>query len=298
MRHFITAEQILFALTALVFALILLLFGFLFWFSIPIFFNSPLALFSLQWRPESGLYGIIPMVTGSLLLGLSSLLIAFPIAVGICGFFLIERYHIAALWLRRLLRLMAGIPTVVYGLAAIFILVPLLREVFRFGSGFCLLAVVIMVVLLILPVMVTMLDNHCQPLAKQIRLASYGLGFSDVQIIYHLVLPNCTRGMVSAALLGFNRAIGDTLLPLMLAGNAPQITGNALQSIRTLTAHIGLVLATENGSAAYNSLFAAGLLLLLISISVTLAIKKMQHHSYDSNYSVKSGSQGRKQNEN
>ena len=174
---------------------------------------------------------------------------------------------------------MAGIPTVIYGLAAIFILVPLLREIFRSGSGFCLLAAVIMIVLLILPVMVTMLDNHCRPLARQIHLAGYALGFSDVQIICHLVLPYCTQGMLAAALLGFNRAIGDTLLPLMLAGNAPQLTGNALHSIRSLTAHIGLVISTESGSAAYNSLFAAGLLLLLISVSVTLLINYMDRHS-------------------
>lgn len=280
MRQLINSEQVLLALAAVVFFLILLLFGFLFWFSIPVFVSSPAALFSLEWQPEAGLYGIIPMVAGSILLGLTSLLLAFPIAVGICGFCLIERYHAPAIWVRRLIRLMAGIPTVVYGLTAIFVLVPLLRETFRSGSGFCLLSAVIMIVLLILPVMVTMLDNHCQPLAQQIHSASYALGFSDVQIVCHLVFPHCTKGMSAAALLGFNRAIGDTLLPLMLAGNAPQLTGNALDSIRTLTAHIGLVISTESGSAAYNSLFAAGLLLLLISVSITLLLKYMDHHSH------------------
>ncbi|WP_415226356.1 PstC family ABC transporter permease [Psychromonas sp.] len=276
----INSEQILLALTSSVFVLILLLFGFLFWFSIPVFVSSPVALFSLEWQPEAGLYGIMPMVAGSISLGLTALLLAFPVAVGICGFCLIERYHGLAVWVRRLIRLMAGIPTVVYGLTAIFVLVPLLREIFRSGSGFCLLAAVIMIVLLILPVMVTMLDNHCQPLAQQIRFASYAMGFSDIQIVYHLVLPHCRQGMLAAALLGFNRAIGDTLLPLMLAGNAPQLTGNPLDSIRVLTAHIGLVISTESGSAAYNSLFAAGLLLLLISVSVTLLIKYMERHSH------------------
>lgn len=275
MRTLISPERIVLTLVVSVFVLILLLFGFLFWFSLPLFFNPQTTLFTLIWQPEAGLYGIVPMVAGSGLLGLIALLLAFPIAIGICGFCLIERYRAAAFWIRHVIRLMAGIPTVVYGLAAIFLLVPLLRETFRSGSGFCLLAAVIMIVLLILPVMVMMLDSHCRPLARQIRLASSALGFSDTQTVLYLILPYSGKGMISAALLGFNRAIGDTLLPLMLAGNAPQLTGNLLDSIRSLTAHIGLVIATENGSSAYNSLFASGLLLLSISVTITLLLRKI-----------------------
>ncbi|WP_299021927.1 PstC family ABC transporter permease [uncultured Photobacterium sp.] len=273
----ITTERILLVLVTTVFVLMLLLFGFLFWFALPVFINTETQVLSLNWMPEQGQYGILSMIIGSGLIGFIALTVAFPIAVGIAGFCLLNRYQKIAVWIRRVIRLMAGIPTVVYGIAAVFLLVPLLRETFRSGSGFCLLAAAMMVVLLILPVMVMMLDTHCRPQANQISLASASMGFTDTQTVLYLVLPNATKAMASAALLGFSRAIGDTLLPLMLTGNAPQLTDSVFDSIRTLTAHIGLVLATENGSAAYNSLFAAGLLLLAISVTVTLLIRKMEH---------------------
>ena len=281
MQTIFNAERIVQALVLVVFALILSLLGFLFWFSLPLFFNGDIEVFSLLWRPESGHYGIVPMVAGSAMIGLGALLLALPVALGIVGFCLHERYQKAARWIRSLIRLMAGIPTVVYGLAALFLLVPLLRETFRSGSGYCLLAAMVMIVLLILPVMVMMLDSHCRPLAAQLKLAGAALGFSETQRVFYLILPNARRGFFSAALLGFSRAIGDTLLPLMLAGNAPQLTGNLLDSVRALTAHIGLVIATEYGSDAYNSLFAAGLLLLSLSVSTTLLLRKIERHKSD-----------------
>jgi len=277
----ITTERVLLALVSIVFALMMLLFGFLFWFALPVFFNTETPVLSLIWQPEQGQYGILSMIAGSGLIGLMALTLAFPVAVGITGFCLFSRYQNIASWIRRMIRLMAGIPTVVYGLAAVFLLVPLLRETFRSCSGFCLLAAAVMVVLLILPVMVMMLDTHCRPLENQIRLASASMGFTDTQTVLYLVLPNSTKAMATAALLGFSRAIGDTILPLMLAGNAPQLTDSVFDSVRTLTAHIGLVLATENGSAAYNSLFAAGLLLLAMSVTVTLLIRKMEHAQFN-----------------
>ncbi len=281
MRAVVNAERIVLALVLVVFALILTLLGFILWFSLPLFFSSDLAVFSLLWRPEAGHYGIVPMVVGSAMIGIGALVLALPVAVGIVGFCLHERHQSAAVWIRSLIRLMAGIPTVVYGLAALFLLVPLLRETFRSGSGYCLLAAMVMVVLLILPVMVMMLDSHCRPLAARLKLTGTALGFSETQQVFYLILPNAQRGFFSAALLGFSRAIGDTLLPLMLAGNAPQLTGSLLDSVRALTAHIGLVIATEYGSDAYNSLFAAGLLLLSLSIATTLLLRKIERRQSD-----------------
>ncbi|MGI2258860.1 PstC family ABC transporter permease [Shewanella sp. GXUN23E] len=270
-----TGERILWLLAASVLLMVILLFAFQVWFALPVFFNPQASVLTLQWLPEQGQYGILPMLAGSLIIGLLALFIAFPIALGVCGFCLFPRYQAGARLIRRLVRLMTGIPTVVYGLAAIFLLVPLIRETFRSGSGFSLLAATLMIVLLILPVMIMTLDNHCRPLMTQYRMVAASMGFNHAQTLRYLVLPGARRAMTSAALLGFGRAIGDTLLPMMLAGNAPQLPANGLESIRTLTAHIGLVLATENGSAMYNSLFAAGLLLLTISVTVTLAVRRL-----------------------
>ncbi|USE03335.1 ABC transporter permease subunit [Vibrio sp. SCSIO 43133] len=277
MRHLVAPERVLLSLVMVVLVLMSLLFGFLIWFALPVVTDPSVAVFSLQWQPDQGHYGIFSMVFGSGVLAITASLVAFPFALGIASFCQYSRYQPIAIWIRRLVRLMAGIPTVVYGLAAVFLLVPLLRETFRSGSGFSLLAVMLMMVLLILPVMIMMLDSRFQALTQQLRLTSCSLGMTDSQMIAHVIAPNSMHAVASAALLGFNRAIGDTLLPLMLAGNAPQITGSILDSVRTLTAHIGLVLATENSSAMYNSLFAAGLLLLTISVCVTVLIRKLTH---------------------
>ena len=160
-----------------------------------------------------------------------ALTLAFPVALGITGFCLLERYQKIALWIRRVIRLMAGIPTVVYGIAAVFLLVPLLRETFRSGSGFCLLAA------------------GCH--GSTIDFARYGndvrhslpsAGKPDppgfcIHGFYRYAnsfIPGpAQRGQSDGhrrALLGFSRAIGDTLLPLMLAGNAPQLAGSVFDS--------------------------------------------------------------------
>lgn len=267
---------ILRALVSTVFALLILLFGFIFWFSLPVFMAEESRVFSSDWSPEQGQFGILPMVLGSSLLALSATVIAFPMALGISGFFLLHPQHKTTTAVRYQLKLMAGIPTVVYGLAALFLLIPLLRDFFGQGSGFCLFAAVLMVVLLIIPVMVMIMDSQLSPLTESIQITATALGLTRSQTILFLILPQATRGLTSAAILGFSRAMGDTMLPLMLAGNAAQIPDSAFDSIRTLTAHIGLVIATEKGSPAYNSLFAAGLILLMISLMVTLFTRSLE----------------------
>ena len=90
------------------------------------------------------------------------------------------------------------------------------------------------------------------------------------------MLPKARRNLTAAAVLGFGRAVGDTLIPLMLAGNATQVPGGLTESLRTLTAHMALVTANEVGGAAYNSLFVAGLILLLVNGGVSLALRRLE----------------------
>lgn len=281
------ATKILLGFVTLVFLWLALLFGFIIWFSLPVFFADDAQVFSLLWRPEQGHYGILPMILGSGILAFSALCLAMPLALGVSGFCLFSRYQKAASWVRYIIRLMAGIPTVVYGIAALFLLVPLLRDAFGKGSGFCLLGAVLMIVMLILPVMVMILDAQLLPMARRVYLTATALGMTESQAILHVVMPHSAKGFATAAILGFSRAVGDTMLPLMIAGNAPQIPGSAFDSMRTLTAHIGLVISTEAGSAAYNSLFAAGMLLLGMSLAVTLltrGLEQKQTHQTGENF--------------
>ena len=250
--------------------LLLSVFCFLIWFSLPVFLTETSAVFKLKWQPEQGHFGILAMVFGTLSLALISTSFAFVIAIGLNSFCLLSRRRWLVVILQSLLKFMAAIPTVVYGLAAIFLLLPLLRNTLQLGSGYSLFAAVCMLILLILPVISVMLDNITTPLWQQHALGAQALGFSPEQIYLQIILPHCKVNICGAALLGFNRAIGDTMLPLMLAGNATQLPSGVFDAIRSLTAHIALVIATDQGGEAYNSLFAAGMLLLMCSAFVCL----------------------------
>ena len=115
-----------------------------------------------------------------------------------------------------------------------------------------------------------------------LRLATAALGLSPVQELLWVILPLCSRGIVAAGILGFGRALGDTLVALMLSGNAPQLPHSPLDAIRTLTAHIALVVATDSQSTAYNSIFASGLIIFSLTAAINLTLRRLRANSASS----------------
>ena len=232
--------------------------------------------FTWVWAPAQGAFGILPMLAGSCLLGLFALLTGWPLALGVVCWLLGEGpFPVLHALVRGLVRFMTAIPTVVYGFAAVFLLTPLVRQGLG-GSGFSWLSAGVMLALLALPTMVLVLEAGLRPRLEALELQGAALGFTRPALLVLLVLPEARNTLVSAAVLGFGRAVGDTLLPLMLAGNAPQIPVGLESGLRSLTAHMALVTANEVGGAAYNSLFMAGLLLLGINAVVSLALRRLE----------------------
>ena len=127
---------------------------------------------------------------------------------------------------------------------------------------------------LILPTIVLVFHAWLEQLDPLLRLTAEAMGFTPIQQMRYVLLPAASRGLTAAAVLGFGRAIGDTLISLMLAGNAAQFPGSIFASIRTLTAHIALVLATDSQSMAYQSVFASGLLLFFLMGAFNYLIRK------------------------
>ncbi len=255
-------------------AVVLSIFLFLAYFCRPLLDATTLSsLLSWDWRPFQGQFGILSMLTGSLLLALGSMLLAFPVGVGICCFIHGMGPPGPARFVLQTIKLMTSVPTVVYGFVAVFVLVPLLRDVFHQGSGFSLLAAVLGLAVLALPTVVLMLHSHFLVVEPQVRLTAASLGMTPAQKLLYLVIPASGRGFLAAAILGLGRALGDTMIPLMLAGNAPQVPGSVFDSIRAMTAHIALVVATDSQSLAYLSLFACGLLLFLTTALINLGLR-------------------------
>ena len=270
------AARLLYCAAAVSALTVLAILAFLVYFALPLLQGDQwAALFSWHWRPLQNEFGILPMLAGSFALAVSSLLVAYPLALGVCCFAHGLGPERAARPLRVAVRLMSSVPTVVYGLVASFSLVPLIRGAFS-GSGFCWLAALLTLAVLTLPTIVLLIDSQFERVQGEIRLTAAALGLTRVQQMLQLTLPLSSRGLVVAATLGFGRAIGDTLVPLMLAGNAPQLPHSLLDPTRTLTAHIALVVATDSRSAAYNSLFACGLILFLLTVLVNLGLRRIR----------------------
>ena len=250
-------------------------------FALPVVFSAQGGqIFNWVWRPDTHEFGILPMIVGSLLLSVSALLLSWPLAVGVaCTIQDGGKKRLFGGTVAGIVRFMTTIPTVVYGFAAVFLLVPAASRTTGKGSGLCWLSAALMLALLILPTMVLVMDSAMRTKERNVRITAAALGFTRSQTLACLVLPASLRWLLTAAILGFGRAVGDTLIPLMLTGNAPHVPESLFGSLRTLTAHMGLVTATEVGGPAYNSLFVAGGLLLLTSACVSLALRKLASES-------------------
>lgn len=253
---------------------VLAVFLFLLRFAWPLF--SPAGIERVMhwdWLPFQGEFGILPMLTGTAVLSVSSMLLAYPLGVGICCFIHGIGPRPAARCVLALVQFMTSIPTVVYGFVAVFLLVPFIRTAFAHGTGFSWFAAALMLALLILPTIVLMLHSQFALVEPEVRLTAKALGFTESQKLAHLVFPRSGKGFLAAFVLGFGRAAGDTLIPLMLAGNAVKPPESVFDSIRTLTAHIALVVATDSQSGAYLSLFACGLILFMTTVAVNLGLR-------------------------
>jgi phosphate transport system permease protein len=250
------------------------IFLFLVYFTIPIVLEGDLPnLISWHWRPVAGQYGIMPMAVGSFCLALSATLAAYPLGIGICCFAHSLGPRSLARFVMIVIDFMTSVPTVVYGFVSAFLLVPLVRQCFEHGTGFSWLVASITLTVLILPTVVLVIHTQLHQLGPEMGLTASALGMSRVQTLMWIILPQASRGLVAAAILGFGRALGDTIVSLMVAGNAPQLPHSLFDSIRTLTAHIALVVAVDVHSPAYQSLFFAGLILVTISAMVNISIR-------------------------
>jgi len=228
-----------------------------------------------RWRPSASppSFGIAPMVAATLLLASTAALIAAPLALGVVAF----AQGIGPRPLARLsmatVHFMTGIPTVLYGFVSVFLLVPILRHLGM--GGFSLLAASLALALLVAPTIVLTLQGRIEAAGPEIRISCAALGLRPADTFLRVLLPLCGPGLLSAILLGFCRAVGDTVIALMVAGNAPQFPGTLLDAGRALTAHIALVLATDWSSPEFRSIAAAGLLLFLFNTVLAAALRRL-----------------------
>jgi phosphate transport system permease protein len=218
-------------------------------------------LFGTVWRPSLGEYGILPMIVGSLYVTFGALLIAVPLGIG-CAILLAE---VAPFKVRTILRpaveLLVGIPSVVYGLVGLLLVVPLMRQIG--GTGFSIAAASIVLAAMILPTIISISEDAIRAVPRGYKEGSLAIGATHWQTIWHVLLPAARSGIAAGIILGMGRAIGETMAMIMVIGNSVKMPVSPLDSARTLTGNIA-VEATYASPEHMSALFATAVVLLFL----------------------------------
>ena len=270
------ARRVLLSSTVASAAVVLSIFAFMLVLGLPLFRGG--AFFEVwagPWAPHDGLYGIRTMIAGTVWIAVLATVMSLPLSLG-------TAFVIAGLagprlgrLLKALVRFMTGIPTVVYGFVGIFLLVPFIREGFG-GAGMSVLAAAVVLAILISPTMVLFFTDSLSAVSPAHVQAARALGANRVQQLMYVMVPGALGGLVSGLILALGRALGDTLIALMLAGNAVRTPHGLLDPARTLTAHIALVKAGDFDSLEFRSMFACGIVLYLLTTAAVVAVRAIE----------------------
>ena len=196
-------------------------------------------LLGTEWRPSNEIFGIFPMIIGSIYVTAGALLIGVPI--GILTAVFMARF--CPPWLYRIMKpavsLMAGIPSVVYGFFGLVVLVPFVRENIG-GRGMCVLTASVLLGIMILPTIVSVSESSIRAVPNSYYEGSLALGATHERSVFCSVLPAAKSGIFAGVILGVGRAIGETMAVVMVAGNQPVLPEKITSGVRTLTANIVL----------------------------------------------------------
>jgi phosphate transport system permease protein len=227
-----------------------------------------------EWTPLffNRQFGVLPLVAGTMLVSAIAMLAAIP--MGLLAAVYLSEY--APDGLRRIvkpiLELLAGVPTVVYGYFALTFVTPLLQNVFPSLSGFNALSPGLVMGLMILPLVSSLSEDAMRAVPRGLREGSYALGATRMQTALKVVVPAAFSGITAAFILAASRAIGETMIVAIAAGQQPRLTANPFVPIETMTAYIVQVSLgdTPQGTIEYRTIFAVGMLLFLMTFGLNL----------------------------
>jgi phosphate transport system permease protein len=244
------------------------------------FLSSPgfSELLGARWMPVSfqkESFGLLPLITGSLLVTLLATIIAVPF--GICGAVYIA--EIARPAERELLKpfieMLAGIPSVVIGFFGLVILAPMVKSIFGLQSGLTALTGAILLALMAIPTIISISEDAIKSMPHSYREASLSLGASRLQTIWKITVPAALSGIIAAVMLGIGRVIGETMAVMMVTGNAAIITASPFESVRTMTATIAAEMGeVPFGGDHYRALFCVGITLLIATFIINQIAQK------------------------
>ena len=232
-------------------------------------------MFGTKWKPGNDLYGIFPMIAGSLYVTAGAILTGVP--VGLMTAIFLSKF--CPKWLHKMLKpaidLLAGIPSVVYGFFGLMVIVPFVRNVFG-GNGSSILTASLLLGMMILPTIISVSETALNAVPQNYYEGSRALGATHERSVFLTMLPAAKSGIMAGIILGIGRAIGETMAVIMVAGNQARLPDSVLKGVRTLTANIVI----EMGYATdlhRESLIATGVVLFVFILLINLSFNLVKN---------------------
>lgn len=227
------------------------------------------------WTPlfSEARYGILPLVAGTFVTTAVAVVVAIPLGT-LAAIYLSEYApHRLREAVKPVLELLSAVPTVIYGYFALLFVTPLLQKIIPALPGFNMLSAGLVIGVMILPYVSSIAEDAMRSVPMHLREGSYAMGATRLQTALRVVFPSALSGITSAYILGFSRAVGETMVVAIAAGMQPNLTWNPLEPAATITAYIVQVSLGDlpHGSIGYQTIFAAGLVLFLITLIFNLA---------------------------
>ena len=224
-----------------------------------------------EWYPtsEPEKFGLLPLITGSILVSFGAIIIAIPLGIGSALYLGELAPRAVRETVKPIIEILASIPSVVIGFIGMTLLSGIIKDTFHLNTGLTALTGSIMLAFMSLPTIISISEDAINAVPKSYRFASTALGATKWQTASRTVLPAASSGILAATMLGLGRVIGETMTVLMVTGNSPRLVFSLLQPVRTITGTIAAEMGeTVQGGLHYSALFAIGLILFLITFSI------------------------------
>jgi phosphate transport system permease protein len=229
---------------------------------------------STRWTPlfRPQHFGILPLLTGSLLIAAGAALVALP--VGLAAAIYLSEYARPGVrgWLKPALEILAGVPTVVYGFFALTFVTPIIRSFAPGTDYYNALSASIVMGIMIIPLVSSLSEDAMSAVPRVLREGAYALGATKFEVATRTVVPAALSGIVASFILAVSRAIGETMIVTIAAGAQANLTLNPLRSVQTMTAYIAQTASGEapHGSVEYQTIFAVGLTLFAVTLLMNI----------------------------
>lgn len=273
------ASENIFKLCALVAVIsLLIIIGFVFYKGLTPFIAKGYSFFDFifgkEWVPSADKFGILPMILASIYGTLGSLLIGVPIGIFTAVFIAEIAPKSISKVMSQGVELLAGIPSVLFGVFALGIIVPAIQEKLNLPKGQSLLAIIIVLSIMMLPTIISVAETAIRAVPKYYKEASLALGASKIETIFKVVIPAAKSGILTAVVLGTGRAIGETMAVILVAGNSPIIPTSITDGVRPLTTNIALEMGYAFGTHE-EMLFATGVVLFSFILLLNFILAKI-----------------------